>query len=186
MINITDSNLRLDSLTVLTQKIFEKVFQKSAAQIELVQYERPKEITCKGGLLSENPVDIDHIKKVLLGAGQQLVIPEKAIKYPDIDDRTLARVVSEVEQYLRVLFEVHGEYNFSHHFGVNPTYLDSYRKWLTTDLMEYLKSGHQMKLNELAGNQNVNVEETLFFYPLVGVLNRLAYKIATELSEVEN
>ena len=69
---------------------------------------------------------------------------------------------------------------------MNPTYLDNYRKWLTTDLMEYLKSGHQMKLNELAGNQNVNVEETLFFYPLVGVLNRLAYKIATELSEVES
>ena len=186
VINITDSNLRLDSLTVLTQKIFEKVFQKSAAQIELVQYERPKEITCKGGLLSENPVDIDHIKKVLLGAGQQFIIPEKAIKYPDIDERTLSRVVGEVEQYLRILFEVHSEYNFSHHFGVNPTYLDNYRRWLTTDLMEYLKSGHQMKLNELAGNQNVNVEETLFFYPLVGVLNRLAYKIATELSEVES
>ena len=186
VINITDSNLRLDSLTVLTQKVFEKVFQKSAAQIELVQYERPKEITCKGGLLSENPVDIDHIKKVLLGAGQQFIIPEKAIKYPDIDERILSRVVGEVEQYLRILFEVHSEYNFSHHFGVNPTYLDNYRKWLTTDLMEYLKSGHQMKLNELAGNQNVNVEETLFFYPLVGVLNRLAYKIATELSEVES
>ncbi|MGB3852198.1 MAG: hypothetical protein WA958_19700 [Tunicatimonas sp.] len=185
VINITDSNLRLDSLTVLTQKIFEKVFQQSASQIELVQYERPKEITCKGGLLSENPVDIDDIKKVLLGAGQQFVIPEKAIKYPDIDDRTLTRVVNEVDQFLKLLFEVHDEYNFSHHFGVNPTYLNRYRAWLTTDLMEYLKSGHQMKLDELAGNQNVNVEETLFFYPLVGGLNRLAYKIATELSEVE-
>ena len=185
VINIADGSTRLESLTVLTQKIFEKIFQKSAAHIELVQYEQPKEITCKGGLLSDTDVDIDTIKKVLLGTGQHTMIPEKSVTYPDIDDRMLARVLAEVEQFIDVLFQVHHEYNFSHHFGVNPTHLDDYRQWLKADLMEYLKSGHQMKLDELAGNQNVNVEETLFFYPLIGVLNRLAYKIATELTEVD-
>ena len=185
IINITDGNTRLEGLTVLTQKIFEKVFQKNAAQIELVQYEHPKEITCKGGLLSDTDVDIDSIKKVLFGTGQHIIIPEKSVKYPDIDDRTLSRVLGEAEHFVDVLFEIHREYNFSHHFGVNPMHLNNYRHWLKTDLMEYLKSGHQMKLDELAGNQNVNIEETLFFYPLVGTLNRLAYKIATELTEID-
>ena len=185
IINITDGNTRLESLTVLTQKMFEKVFQKDAAHIELVQYEQPKEITCKGGLLSDADVDIDSIKKVLLGTGQHTIVPEKVVTYPDIDDRTLARVLGEVEQFVDVLFQIHREYNFSHHFGVNPTHLDNYRQWLKSDLMEYLKSGYQMKLAELAGNQNVNVEETLFFYPLIGVLNRLAYKITTELTEID-
>ena len=185
IINIADGNTRLESLTVLTQKIFEKVFQKNAAHIELVQYEHPKEITCKGGLLSDTDVDIDNIKKVLLGTGQHIIIPEKSVTYPEIDDRTLSRVLNEVEHFIDVLFDVHREYNFSHHFGVNPMHLDNYRRWLKSDLMEYLKSGHQMKLDELAGNQNVDVGETLFFYPLVGVLNRLAYKIATELTEID-
>ncbi len=185
IINITDGSTRLESLTTLTQKIFEKVFQKDAAQIELVQYEQPKEITCKGGLLSDVDVDIDHIKKVLFGTGQHTIIPETAVKYPDINEQSLTQVIQEVERFVDVLFEVHEEYNFSHHFGVNPTHLGNYRRWLKIDLMEYLKSGHQMKLDELAGNQNVNIEETLFFYPLVGVLNRLAYKIATELTEVD-
>ena len=185
IINITDGNTRLESLTKLTQKIFEKVFRKNAAQIELVQYEQPKEITCKGGLLSDVDVDIDHIKKVLLGTGQHTIVPEKSVTYPDINEESLTQVVREVEQFVNVLFEIHHEYNFSHHFGVNPTHLTNYRQWLKTDLMEYLKSGYQMKLDELAGNQHVNIEETLFFYPLVGVLNRLAYKIATELTEVE-
>ena len=183
VINIADGNTRLESLTVLTQKMFEKVFQKSAAHIELVQYDQPKEITCKGGLLSEADVAIDSIKKVLLGTGQHTIIPEKIVTYPDIDDRTLARVLGEVEHFIDVMFQIHREYNFSHHFGVNPMHLDNYRQWLKSDLMEYLKSGYQTKLAELAGNQNVNVEETLFFYPLIGVLNRLAYKITTELTD---
>ncbi|MEM8968325.1 MAG: hypothetical protein AAGE93_18035, partial [Bacteroidota bacterium] len=78
------------------------------------------------------------------------------------------------------------EYNFAHHFGVNPSHLSSYQMMLKEDLMEYLKSGQQLKMKELAGNQDVNVEETLFFYPLTGALNRMAFKIATELTEEYN
>ena len=192
IINITDSSPRLDSLTVLTQMIFDRVFQQKrgnkqeAQQIELVQYEHPKEITCKGGLLSEVDVDIDNIKKILLGTGEAVVVPEQNVIYPDINQALLGKVTDEVKHFLNVLFDIHREYNFSHHFGINPAYLDRYQAYLQRDLMEYLKSGHQMKVDELLGNQNVNVEETLFFYPLVGALNRLAYTITTELTEVHH
>ena len=44
--------------------------------------------------------------------------------------------------------------------------------------MRYLKSGLDLKKIDLSGNTNTNIEETLFFYPLVGALNNLAYKVA--------
>ena len=87
---------------------------------------------------------------------------------------------------MEMLFAIHTEYNFAHHFGVNPSHLINYRQLLQEDLMEYLKSGFQLKLKELSGNQDVNIEETLFFYPLTGALNRLVFKIATELTEEYN
>ena len=46
--------------------------------------------------------------------------------------------------------------------------------------MQYLKSGLAIKKKELQGNTNVNIEEPLFFYPLVGTLNKLAFKIVAQ------
>lgn len=182
VINIADRSPRLESLTILTRMIFQEIYQHDTQQIELVQYEEPKEITCKGGLLSDVDVDIDEIKKVLLGTGEKIVIPEQAVKYPGLDDEALQKVLEEVKRFINLLYILHSEYNFTHHFGVNPAFMEEYKEYLQQDLMEFLKSGKQMKMNELAGNQDVSVEETLFFYPLVGALNRLAFKIATELN----
>ncbi len=182
VLNIADRSPRLNSLTTLTRMIFQAIYQQDTDRIELVQYEEPKEITCKGGLLSDIDVDIDNIKKVLLGTGEPVIVPEQLIKYPDIDDEILGKVLGEVKSFVNLLYYLHSEYNFTHHFGVNPAYMEEYKGYLQQDLMEFLKSGKQMKMNELAGNHDVSVEETLFFYPLVGALNRLAFKIATELN----
>ncbi len=182
VINIADRSARLESLTILTQMIFKDIYGQESQQIELVQYESPKEITCKGGLLSDTDIDIDHIKKILLGTGENIVIPDQPVKYPDLKEETLQKVLDETRNFINLLYKLHYQYNFTHHFGVNPAFMDKYKEYLQQDLMEFLKSGTQLKMNELAGNQDVNIEETLFFYPLTGALNRLAFKIATELN----
>ena len=186
VVNIIDPSPRLSSLNTLTQLVFKHIYQDEADAIELEQYPEPKEITCKGGLLSGVDVDIDQIKTVLLGTGEGVMIPEQSIKYPNLTDEMLQQVLGEVDEFMQLLFTIHQEYNFAHHFGVNPSHLSSYQMMLKEDLMEYLKSGQQLKMKELAGNQDVNVEETLFFYPLTGALNRMAFKIATELTEEYN
>lgn len=186
VVNIADPSPKLSSLSNLTRLVFKHVYQAEADSIELEQYPEPKEITCKGGLLSDVDVDIDQIKTVLLGTGNEIMVPEQPFKYPEINDATLQQVLGEVNEFMQLLFAIHTEYNFTHHFGVNPSHLANYKQLLQEDLMEYLKSGYQLKLKELSGNQDVNVEETLFFYPLTGALNRLVFKIATELTEEYN
>jgi hypothetical protein len=186
VVNIVDPSPNLNSLSSLTRLVFKHVYEAEANSIELEQYAEPKEITCKGGLLSDVDVEIDEIKTVLLGTGNGVLVPEQPVKYPEVTDDTLQQVLGEVDEFMKLLFTIHNEYNFTHHFGVNPSHLTNYRQLLQEDLMEYLKSGQQLKLKELAGNQDVNVEETFFFYPLTGALNRLAFKIATELTEEYN
>jgi len=186
VVNIVDPSPNLNSLSSLTRLVFKHVYEAEADSIELEQYAEPKEITCKGGLLSDVDVEIDQIKTVLLGTGDGVLVPEQSMKYPEVTDNTLQQVLGEVNGFMQLLFTIHNEYNFTHHFGVNPSHLSNYKQLLQEDLMEYLKSGQQLKMKELAGNQDVNVEETFFFYPLTGALNRLAFKIATELTEEYN
>jgi len=183
IINIADSSAKLSSLSELTKRIFEKVLASRTENIELKQFDEPKEITCKGGLMIDNSLnlDIDSIKSVLLGSEIPTLIPEKLITYNDLDDETERAVVKEFSNFINTLFDIHKEFNFSNYFGINPTHLNKYKEILLEDAMEFLKSGIEEKKNDLNGNNETKLEETLFFYPLIGGLNRLAHKIDSGL-----
>jgi hypothetical protein len=43
--------------------------------------------------------------------------------------------------------------------------------------MQYLKAGVKEKQSEVQNNNKINIEETLFFYPLVGALNKFSHNI---------
>ena len=45
------------------------------------------------------------------------------------------------------------------------------------DLMQYMLSGIKERQEEVQDNLNTNIEEPIFFYPLVGTINKLAQNI---------
>ena len=181
---IADGSTDFNKLQKMTKLIFEKIYSdKKVGKIELEQDENPKEITCKGGLLIDTEInDIDEIKTVLLGDRENTVIPNTSIKYNQIQNNNrLESIVAEFDSFIDLLFSIHNEFNFTKNFGVNASYIEQYKGILKEDLMQHLKSGIENKTDELSGNTNIDIEESLFFYPLVGVLNKLTYKIATQL-----
>lgn len=181
VISITDRDKDLNALQKLTKLIFEKVFGEAVGNIELIQHPEPKEITCKGGLLSETNIDIEEIKTVLIGDKENTLIPETNLNYTEINNEAkLKSIVDEVKTFIDLVFGLHKEFNLTKNFGVNPAKIEDYKTILKEDLMQYLKSGLENKTQELSGNTNINVEEPLFFYPLVGALNKLAFKIVTQ------
>jgi hypothetical protein len=183
VISITDRDKDLKALQKLTKLIFEKVFGEAVGNIELIQHPEPKEITCKGGLLSETHIDIEEIKTVLIGDKENTLIPERNLNYTEINNEVkLESIVDEVKTFIDLVFGLHTEFNLTKNFGVNPAKIEDYKTILKEDLMQYLKSGLENKTKELSGNTNINVEEPLFFYPLVGALNKLAYKIVTQIN----
>jgi hypothetical protein len=181
VISITDRDKDLNALQKLTKLIFEKVFGEAVGNIELIQHPEPKEITCKGGLLSETNIDIEEIKTVLIGDKENTLIPETNLNYTEVNNEAkLKSIVDEVKTFIDIVFGLHTEFNLTKNFGVNPAKIEDYKTILKEDLMQYLKSGLENKTHELSGNTNINIEEPLFFYPLVGALNKLAFKIVTQ------
>jgi hypothetical protein len=178
IINLADRNKDLKNLTAYSKIIFEDVYEIGKVNIELRTYDDPKEITCKGGLLCDNYADIDDIKTVLVGSQETRLIPENSLKYNEIDDsKLLSSVESEVMDFIDKFFNWNEKYNYANKFGVNPQILDGYKDSLKEDLMQYLKAGVKEKQSEVQNNNKINIEETLFFYPLVGALNKFSHNI---------
>jgi len=191
ILGITDSNGKLLGLQKLTNIIFQKVYGSTTeSNIEIVQHKEPKEITCRGGLHSDADVEVENIKTVLIGNKKDELVANKLnplitginITYEDLkDEKFLNSVVEEVKSFIDLLFSINNDFNFSDKFGVNPAQLENNKETLKEDLMQYLKSGIENKKQELRGKTNINLEEPLFFYPLVGAINKLALKTVSNL-----
>lgn len=189
VIGLIDESIKFSSLTELSNLIFHKVYSLGAKSDEereqitkpnlnIQQFGAPKEITCKGGLLFDerDSVNIESIKKVLVGSKDE---PLSKIQYPELDSNLLNSVADEVEDFIKLFFDLHNEFNFFHNFSINAAILeDCERELLDRDeLLEQLEQGIQNKKEQLFGNEKIAVEETLFFYPLVGMINKLAYDL---------
>lgn len=185
IINIADSSDRLDGLTELTQIIFKQVFEENViSKIDLKQDENPKEISCKGALMFPNDetTNIDVIKTVLLGSKEEVLIPYTSKSYNQIDSKIENDVVEEYNNFINWFFSLNREISFKNNFGINQTHLEAYKECLKENALDNLKIALQEKKKELKGDLDENIDETLFFYPLIGGINHLAYNIHSELN----
>ncbi len=177
---IVDEDVHLSGLQKLTKKIFEKVYKTAISDLELKTVEEPKEITAKGGLVSDHFDSIEALKTVLLGDLENSISTQDSkLSYDEVqqNETRLASVISEVEAFVDLFFGLNKELNFQNEFGVNPALLSASQAILKKDLMEYLKDGLEDKGKELTGNEDKELEETLFFYPFTAALNKLTYAI---------
>jgi hypothetical protein len=176
---ITDNPKTLEKLT---KPIIEAVFGKKygVQRFEIVRETlQPKEVTCKGGLLTPTDLvdfDPDDIKATLLGGTEAQMVEEDNVKYDRLKPQDLASVVTEVEKFIDIAFEIADRFDFSANLGIEDAHFESYRDMLKSDLKLNLERGLESKRGELT-KQSVRLEETLFFYPLIPALKDLAYQI---------
>lgn len=185
IINIADSSDKLNALTELTQLIFKQVFEENVvSKIELKQDENPKEISCKGALMfpHNEKTNIEVIKSVLLGSKEEILIPNTSKSYNQIDSKIENDVIEEYNNFIDWFFTLNKELSFKNNFGINQTHLEAYKECLKENALDNLKIALQEKKKELKGDLDENIDETLFFYPLIGGINHLAYNIHSELN----
>ncbi|MCW3105725.1 MAG: hypothetical protein JWQ09_231 [Segetibacter sp.] len=179
VINIVDKNIRLEKLKTLTEKIFSKIYGEQNLNIEITQPRQPKEITCKGGLLCDTNITPESIQSSLLGDNANTILPINSLKYSGIDENVLNNVVTEFTSFTKIFFEINEDYDFAKEFTLSPSTLSNLKDNINSEVMKDLKIGLNAKKAELKNNPDSKVEETLFFYPLVGIINRLANKIVS-------
>jgi hypothetical protein len=168
--------------------IFNQVYKDESSQvIRFTTDPSPKELTSKGGLLAPvQDLNVGALVKSHLGGLSNLgmhsflgVDGMERYAFSQISDSHFKDVVANIEHFGRILEEVDVKINFGHEFGVTPRSMETLRSLLkeTGRLEEYVRLGFEMQRND-AGLDDQPLEETLFFYPMVGLLNDLAYKIS--------
>lgn len=171
---LTSSDTTLEKFT---KKIFEKVFGQdypSDGLTILQNVDNPKEVTCKGGLakpIKQSYEDISTTKIVYKSVNDGKLEFVGKEKYADINDAYLNKVVDEVKTFINFVFELNNDFSFKNNFDSAEPSINIAKEECMRDLLTYTKNGLENKKKEVSDNDVI--EETLFFYPLSGMLNAL-------------
>jgi hypothetical protein len=170
-------------LAKYTKLIFEEVIgQKYDGELDILGLDtdsNPKELTCKGGLLGTGTDADDKDKIIILKAkGDSLVSEEDT--YDTIDDLYINQTIIAVKDFFEfTLSRMNNLFNFDDNFGVAKKSLEIAKDICKKDIETYLRKGLAQCQEESDGKENI--EETLFFYPIKGVLHSLSQSIYESL-----
>jgi hypothetical protein len=163
--------------------IFDGVYGDTSGTMDLIMEEHPKKATCKGGILEPKPQEYDQIDKIKYAPAGDAFDPDlsgKTLRYSDITDEVMSNIVAQVNSYVDFIFKLHEENNdfFISKLAADEGALQKVKDICSNnvELSESLKRGLEEKKAEMEGDRKI--DETLFFYPLVGVLNKLAREVS--------
>ncbi len=173
------NNVGLQTLEAYTKAIFEKVNKRPYPHVNfriVTDPFRPKEATCKGGLLVNNVPTLPQIQGMtdtLLGTSNNGFIGGKT--YDQLDDGDWNGLQSVVADFTNIFFELANEQNIHDNFGtVRNTVLSQHKDLFASDVR--LRTSNALTFMGLL-NSPTQIEDTLFFYPITEMLNILARNI---------
>lgn len=171
------------TLERFTKLIFEAVYGQLYNEDGLTiirEKENPKEATCKGGLLNAKPQDYSDImdlKQTLLGDTAN-TFSQVGLQYNEIDEALKKSVVEEVNKAIQLFFDLNEKFSYVNKFDAERSKWEIVQKWCQRDIKNYLTDGINNKKEEIEQTgAEPKIEETLFFYPFVGILNMVAQKV---------
>lgn len=166
------------SLERLTKHIFRLVYDSDIdTDINLIiNTVNPKEATCKGGLfLNREPANIDSTKCILITKDTLC----KNETYTDVSN-IYDDVVRDARTYFNFLAlkvaRIQG-FSLSNEFGIDKKQLDLAAKCFNENLLTYVEKGVGLKIDTSDVSMEDKLEEPLFFYPIIGVINDLSNRI---------
>ena len=175
-----------DSLKKLFEFIFEKLTNlKVPNAFTVLLSSNPKEITCKGALLSGLETSVSNDTNIYWIGGDLMnnelgdVINESGARtilaYQDLLSNKQFKndILESIRSYYHLLDEFVALYDINKFFGID---LDAYYKFQEireNNLLDFLEYG--IIANNKKGESVI--EETMFFKPLIGILNTLAFEL---------
>ena len=174
-----DTQVGKEMLSAYTKAVFEKVNGRPYAHVNfniVIDPDKPKEATCKGGLLVDNIPALARIHDMtdtLLGTSEREFISDK--KYQDLTEADWNGLKKSIEDFTRVFFELAKEQKIQTNFGtVSQTDLEANKPLFASDVK--LRTSNALTFMGLLNSPDP-IEDTLFFYPITEMLNLLARKL---------
>ncbi len=183
-LKIVDSSKKIDSLSTLFERIFNKVYDVSDSKLTLKTKENPKEVTCKGGFNIDDELNgIKHTDLIEINIGnyENPKVQSKAagikntICYNDVDNAYLNDVAKNVNKFYEMFNELVLELDFKGEFGVSNKSIEIFNKIKSYDQLDYLMQG--VKSLKEDSTPDEPVAQSLFFFPLIGLMYDLASAI---------
>jgi hypothetical protein len=169
-----------DLIVHIYSKVFDEDFSGRKIQIELDK--EPKHVTARGGLRLTATEDLAEDKVLIwLGGSNSLdkvVDKDRDIsstpRYNQIDKEKIQDVIASIQDFYKVLDEFMDERRLTSDFNIDESAKVIFKEWRSKNLEEYLNWG----IESHYGDKAHHIEETLFFFPLIGLLNRLAFELS--------
>jgi hypothetical protein len=190
ILNGSDGNL--SQVNKLLSSIFEEFYPDDKGLVEITIAPNPKEITSKGGLLSTDVGDLESKIQYHLGGDKEVKIqkpydastPSLTFKiFEDQESKYLNDVLENLNKFCKLLELVNTQGSVFKAFGITPASREIFNDIISDEqlMQDFIQLGVNRQLNEV-GDKNEAFEETLFFYPIIGALN----KLASEISKLDN
>lgn len=150
--------------------------------VYLKQVENPKEITCKGGLLmkdSDVVGDSDGLR-YWFAASEDIESKGVNVRVKDVDEAAVSEVVDFYERFIDYFFGLNARFSFEKNFGIDTqkSFAD-YRNLLLEHAHEDTAAMLEKRKSE-SNDPETELEDSMFFFPLAGGLNRLAAFISNQ------
>ncbi|MGK7395282.1 MAG: hypothetical protein ACNS62_11965 [Candidatus Cyclobacteriaceae bacterium M3_2C_046] len=181
LLDIITSNNQLlaDFAKIIFEKVYHQPYDRDGLSLGR-EKEIPKEVTSKGGLLvnaEDLALDLKEIKAVhscLNGEGRS-----QPLSYAALNDEIKVEVTQYIESFNHFFLNLNQDFDFIDYFNVSAKSLEIFRTEVNKHLRDYLEEGLQynIKLDEIS-DLNKDLEETLFFYPILGTINNLIKQLA--------
>ena len=176
-----------DTVAKFASLIFEKVYGVKYADqkmnLDIIFDEEPKLATCKGGIAHRNNLSFEAIEDIKVSLlGTDCVEMSDGYTYKQIQTEQIQSVANHVAKFIDFIFEINSENKnfFVTNLSADAGLVSKVKDICNSDLLEYTKQGLEKKYEELeswGANGDAEVEETLFFYPIVAMLSNLARQI---------
>ena len=173
------------TISVFVTRIFRKVLG-DCPDIRVIKVDEPKLATSKGGIYYDNSLSYEAIEKLrfsLLGDNDTTFTDGK--KYNEVNnDRAIEAVGKNVGKFIDELFHISDANKFMvGSLGADSSLFEQIPELCKYNLVEFTRQGLKAKLNELSDwgqDPSAPIEETMFFYPIVAMLNNLAREISNK------
>ena len=181
-LNILSSDEKV--ISEFVTRIFIKVYGEVSEDIRVIKVDEPKLATSKGGIYYDNSLTyeaIENLRFSLLGNDDNT--EAAGMTYAQVNNEESVEAVSKnVSKFIDELFTIKGANGFMvNSLGADPSLFDQIPKLCKYNLVEFTRQGLKAKLNELSDwgqDPSAPIEETMFFYPIVAMLNNLAREIS--------
>ena len=126
---------------------------------------------------SQDYSEIKEMKTILVGSNKEMFADEQ-MTYGNIGEATLTAVVNSVRDFIDFAFGLNNKFSFYDNFDVDRSIMSNVKELCYRDIRRYLDIGISVKKNEIMQDgADENLEETLFFYPLTGIINAVVRNV---------